>query len=167
MSVLTLIQRALPFSSWKRKTSSTKGSERDSDRDDLVNPGHQNPNPVSGCSAEAPSTELHCDVSDAVHVAVNQNPDQMDNSAQNESDTESDSDSISEHQTHQSTEPSSSSAPSLFRGVSWSSIVRNECRWSTQQEKQLHMAEKQLARCQKAWSSEQELWLGYVGFFPC
>lgn len=162
MSVLTLIQRAIPLPFWKRKPSSTKGSERDSDRDVLAHPSHQDSNPVFGCSAESPSAELHCDVPSTVHVAVNQNPDQVDDSAQDETDSDPDSDSISEHQTHQSTEPSNSSAPALFRGVSWSSIVRNECRWSNQQEKQLHIAQKQLARCQKAWSSEQELWLGYV-----
>lgn len=166
MSLLTLVQRVFPFSFWKRRNSSTKGSERDSDRDDLVNRDHQDSNPVFGCSAEPPSPELHCDVPNAVHVAVNQipEPEQVDDSAQTEVDTDSDSDSISEHQIQECTEPGNSSAPSLFRGVSWASIVRTECRWSNQQEKQLYMAEKQLARCQKAWSSEQELWLGYVRF---
>ncbi|KAJ5155904.1 hypothetical protein N7492_008707 [Penicillium capsulatum] len=164
MSVLTLVQRILPISFWKRKTSSTKGKERDADRDDLAHPSDQDSNPAFGSNAEAPSTTLHCDVSDAVHVAVNPSPEKTNGPRQGhvDTDSESDSDSISEAQIRQTTDPVNSSAPALFRGVSWASIVRTETRWSNQQEKQLLMAEKQLARCQKAWSSEQELWLSYI-----
>lgn len=57
---------------------------------------------------------------------------------------------------------SSGSRSRLVRIVSWASIVGDRSRWTMEQERELAMAESQLARCQKAWSSEQELWLAYV-----
>ncbi|KAE8149745.1 hypothetical protein BDV25DRAFT_140527 [Aspergillus avenaceus] len=54
---------------------------------------------------------------------------------------------------------SSSSRNRLGRVVSWASVVCDQCRWTTEQERQLAVARRELARCQKAWSSEQELWL--------
>ena len=36
------------------------------------------------------------------------------------------------------------------------------CRWTLEQERELQIAEQELARCQRAWSSEQEVWLAYV-----
>ncbi|KAI9934300.1 hypothetical protein ASPWEDRAFT_170074 [Aspergillus wentii DTO 134E9] len=51
----------------------------------------------------------------------------------------------------------------LVRVVSWASIARGTCRrWTMEQERELRIAEHELARCQKAWSSEQELWLAYI-----
>lgn len=57
----------------------------------------------------------------------------------------------------------------LVRAVSWASIVRSESRWTAEQESELVRAQRQLGKCQKAWSSEQEVWLSYVCgvFFPC
>lgn len=111
-------------------------------------------------------TSLHCDVSHALHVAVKPGPDQTtspEDSTSELSETDSDSESQVEHDTRRLSHSSASSARArLARVVSWSSIVRSQCRWTNEQEKQLLMAEKQLARCQKAWSSEQELWLAYV-----
>ncbi|KAL4817906.1 hypothetical protein BDW67DRAFT_183200 [Aspergillus spinulosporus] len=46
------------------------------------------------------------------------------------------------------------------RIVSWDGVkdqARN--RWTTEQEEKLEHARAELARCQKAWSSEQEVWL--------
>ncbi|KAL4897304.1 hypothetical protein BDV59DRAFT_198701 [Aspergillus ambiguus] len=57
---------------------------------------------------------------------------------------------------------SSSSRARLARIVSWASIVGDRNRWTMEQERELAIAESQLARCQKAWSSEQELWLAYI-----
>ncbi|EAW09877.1 uncharacterized protein ACLA_040930 [Aspergillus clavatus NRRL 1] len=57
---------------------------------------------------------------------------------------------------------SSSSKRRLVRVVSWTSIAdRASARWTIAQERELAIAEQELARCQKAWSSEQELWLEY------
>lgn len=39
---------------------------------------------------------------------------------------------------------------------------RPRCRWTMEQERELCIAYQELARCQKAWSSEQEIWLKYV-----
>jgi hypothetical protein len=50
------------------------------------------------------------------------------------------------------------------RAVSWASIVRNRDRWSVKHEMELLHAQKQLDKCQKAWSSEQEVWMVYVCF---
>ncbi|KAL5364337.1 hypothetical protein BJX96DRAFT_131799 [Aspergillus floccosus] len=61
-----------------------------------------------------------------------------------------------------SSSSSSSSRSRLVRIVSWASIVGDRSRWTMEQERELAIAESQLARCQKAWSSEQELWLAYI-----
>ncbi|KAJ5692901.1 hypothetical protein N7462_002324 [Penicillium macrosclerotiorum] len=109
-------------------------------------------------------TTLHCDVSDSLHIAVKQSSDPTTSSQlppDTSSETESDSDPGYEVQ-NQSEASKPLARPHLARAVSWSSIVRSRCRWTSKQEKELLMAEKQLARCQKAWSSEQELWLAYI-----
>lgn len=56
----------------------------------------------------------------------------------------------------------SSKQAALARVVSWAKIVGDGCRWTKEQAQQLAVAERELARCQKAWSSEQEVWLAYV-----
>ena len=52
------------------------------------------------------------------------------------------------------------------RIITWhlddTAIAPGYCRWSLEQERELQIAEQELARCQKAWSSEQEVWLAYV-----
>lgn len=60
------------------------------------------------------------------------------------------------------------------RIISWrldnNKMVPGRCRWTLEQEKRLQAAQQQLARCQKAWSSEQEVWLKHVRPFlspPC
>lgn len=58
----------------------------------------------------------------------------------------------------------SSSGTGLVRIVSWASLVGDRCRWTMEQERKLAIARSELARCQKAWSSEQELWLAHVCF---
>jgi hypothetical protein len=50
--------------------------------------------------------------------------------------------------------------------VSWDGVkdrVRTP-RWTAEQERKLVNARAELARCQKAWSSEQELWLKCVSW---
>lgn len=158
MPVITFVQRALPFSlPWKRRQSTSKEREpklESQDRDSHVEPTSDNQ------SAAQPSTTLHRDVS-SVHIAVKQPPDQTtDPDASTGSET--DSDSESEYQTHRLSDPKPCAREQLTRAVSWASIVRSHCRWTKEQEKQLVMAEKHLRRCQKAWSSEQEVWLAYV-----
>ncbi|KAB8259158.1 hypothetical protein BDV32DRAFT_150686 [Aspergillus pseudonomiae] len=61
-----------------------------------------------------------------------------------------------------SSSSSSSSRSRLVRVVSWASIVCDRCRWTAEQERDLAIARSELGRCQKAWSSEQELWLSYI-----
>ncbi|PWY80364.1 hypothetical protein BO94DRAFT_587817 [Aspergillus sclerotioniger CBS 115572] len=56
----------------------------------------------------------------------------------------------------------SSSRTGLVRIVSWASLVGDRCRWTMEQERKLAIARSELARCQKAWSSEQELWLAHI-----
>ncbi|KAL4748154.1 hypothetical protein BDW72DRAFT_205871 [Aspergillus terricola var. indicus] len=46
------------------------------------------------------------------------------------------------------------------RIVSWDGVKEQaRSRWTTEQEEKLEHARAELARCQKAWSSEQEVWL--------
>lgn len=56
------------------------------------------------------------------------------------------------------------------RIISWrlddNKMVPGRCRWTLEQEKRLQAAQQQLARCQKAWSSEQEVWLKHVCYCP-
>ncbi|KAJ5132576.1 hypothetical protein N7448_006734 [Penicillium atrosanguineum] len=159
MSVITIVQRALPFSlPWKRRHSTTKEKESDSESPDLA--FHED-ELFGNQFTDSPGTTLHYDVSDAVHIAVKQPLDDTTNP--DASGPESNSDSDSEHETHQFSDNSQARArEQLCRAVSWASIVRSQCRWSREQERQLWIAEKELRRCQKAWSSEQEVWLAYI-----
>ncbi|OJJ75913.1 hypothetical protein ASPBRDRAFT_38247 [Aspergillus brasiliensis CBS 101740] len=56
----------------------------------------------------------------------------------------------------------SSSRTGLVRVVSWASLAGDRCRWTMEQERRLAIARSELARCQKAWSSEQELWIAQI-----
>lgn len=162
MSVIAIVQRALPFSlPWKRRQSTSK--EKDPELKSPDQESHEEP-PPGNQSAEHPCTTVHCDVSDAVHIAVRQAPDQTTNP--DASSSETDSGSESEYQARRLPDGRACARGQLSRAVSWASIVRNHCRWTKEQEKQLVIAEKQLKRCQKAWSSEQEVWLAYVRV-PC
>ncbi|KAJ5925717.1 hypothetical protein N7454_008356 [Penicillium verhagenii] len=159
MAVLTIVQRALPFP-WKRRSSAistgSKGKEKEDELDFELNLDHDSDlyfhekSPGTEFAA-IPRPSMHSDVSDTLHVAVKKSP-------VNFSDCDSDSESEIDQQ-----EASSSSSRARFgRMVNWASIVRSRCRWTQEQEKELQGAEKQLARCQRAWSSEQELWLSYI-----
>ncbi|RAK98253.1 uncharacterized protein BO80DRAFT_362209 [Aspergillus ibericus CBS 121593] len=70
--------------------------------------------------------------------------------------------SPSESDLGHSSSSSSSSRTGLVRIVSWASLVGDRCRWTMEQERKLAIARSELARCQKAWSSEQELWLAHI-----
>ncbi|KAH2841034.1 hypothetical protein KXV85_001783 [Aspergillus fumigatus] len=76
-------------------------------------------------------------------------------------DTFSDSDSDSDIW-RSSNHPHNGNRKRLVRIVSFKSIAHNRSRWSSSQERELAIAQHELARCQKAWSSEQELWLEYI-----
>ncbi|KAL3466177.1 hypothetical protein BJX64DRAFT_23217 [Aspergillus heterothallicus] len=59
-------------------------------------------------------------------------------------------------------DPLDMSRPALEhrRLVSWDGVKeRVRTRWTAEQERKLVNARAELARCQKAWSSEQEIWL--------
>ncbi|EAW21249.1 uncharacterized protein NFIA_064130 [Aspergillus fischeri NRRL 181] len=70
-------------------------------------------------------------------------------------DAEADAGSSSNH-------PHNGKRKRLVRIVSFKSIAHDRSRWSSSQERELAIAQHELARCQKAWSSEQELWLEYI-----
>lgn len=164
MPVFTLVQRALPFP-WMRRSSTDKGKGKEdvlvlhlqsSDHDSDLSFQETS----IGTQIATPCPPLHRDVSDDLHIAVKQSPGQTidpHESCSEYSDAESDSGP-------EINEQGSSSSPRarVGRVVNWASIVRSRCRWTHEQENELLGAEKQLARCQKAWSSEQELWLSYV-----
>jgi hypothetical protein len=179
MSVITIVHRA--FASglpWKRRPSTDKGKGKETDTD-VSSSGRDSHEHIHFGTHDADISgmtlhPLHCDVSPALHVAVKpsldpttrpeDSPDYPDESGSFA--TDSDAESQVEHETRFPSHSSASSArANLARVVSWASIVRSRCRWTKEQEKELLMAEKQLARCQKAWSSEQELWLAYVRVF--
>lgn len=179
MSAFTLVYRALPFSlPWKRRPStsvtSNKGKEKEAEVQ-LEESDYISPPKIQHClpNVEIPDLPAHRDISHDLHIAVKQRLDQKTtrNDAQSDDSeagyaSDSDSDSHSDCKTHHLAEKCEISArPRLARVVSWASIVRSQCRWTSDQEKKLEDAERQLARCQKAWSSEQELWLAYVCFY--
>ncbi|KAJ5684038.1 uncharacterized protein N7477_000383 [Penicillium maclennaniae] len=158
MSVITIVQRALPFSlPWKRRHTTNKEKDLDPESPDLA--FHED-ELFGNQLTDSPGTTLHYDVSDAVHVAVKQPLDDTTNP--DASGPESDTDSESEYETRLSDHSQVGTREQLGRAVNWASIVRSHSRWTTKQERQLWIAEKELRRCQKAWSSEQEVWLAYV-----
>ncbi|KAJ5293709.1 hypothetical protein N7508_008530 [Penicillium antarcticum] len=169
MTMFTIVQRALPPLSlpWRRR-SSLKGKSPETDFDLTNNGTDTEPN---GPNAEhIASTDLHSDVSPSsplqAHLAVRDDARESAEFLQpicatpsNMSELESDSTSA---RCSRSTEKARSARAECARAVSWASIVRSQCRWTFEQEKELLHAQRQLARCQKAWSSEQELWLTCV-----
>ncbi|KAJ5792722.1 uncharacterized protein N7503_008700 [Penicillium pulvis] len=163
MPVLTIVQR-LPFP-WMRRSSTDKGKGKEEEPSlDLGSSDHDSDLYFQESSVGAlfatPCPPLHRDVSDDLHIAVKQSPDQtIDPHETGSQYSDSESDSGSEIDEQESPSPSRTR---VGRVVNWSSIVRSRCRWTHEQEKELLGAEKQLARCQKAWSSEQELWLSYI-----
>lgn len=175
MSVFTLVQRALPFPlSWKRRpsASSSKGKEKDDDlyfnTSDHDSDLYHDPEKFGIPFTEVPRSPLH---SDTVHIAVKQKAissfavkSEYSPSEYSETVPEPVSEFDPPRNKGQvlSLSRSRSRSTRFGREVSWASIVRSRCRWTSEQEKELLMAEKQLARCQKAWSSEQELWISYI-----
>lgn len=176
MSVFTFVQRALPLPlAWKRRPSASKGKEKGIDLDDAFEIDIQSPTTASKVSfaenapepltAKIPNPSLPSDVPHALQVAVKQSPSHA-ASADDLSDAlhATNSDPVSDSQAYSFPDLPRSSSPraQLVRAVSWASIVRSQCRWTAEQEQELLRAEKQLARCQRAWSSEQELWISHV-----
>ncbi|CAP92493.1 Pc13g14240 [Penicillium rubens Wisconsin 54-1255] len=167
MSVFTIVHRALPplSLSWKRRTS-LKGKAPELE----AHPNEKNPilsDPNSSPRAQnSESTSVHRDVHGHVQVAVKTNshhdtPTPQSTSSAPENITSAAPDSSSEGRTHCSRQARPTRAQ-LARAVSWASIIRSRDRWTAEQEKELVHAQRQLGRYQKAWSSEQEVWLSYV-----
>lgn len=144
MSVFTIVHRALPpLSLWKRRTS-LKGKSpcteiEISEKNNLPEP---NDNGL-----------MHHDVH-TVQVAVRGNAD--------EKKTQPSPEDLPEPECRASSSETLPTRAQLARAVSWASIVRSQDRWTAEQEKELVHAQRQLEKCQKAWSSEQEVWLVYV-----
>ncbi|KOS40287.1 hypothetical protein ACN38_g8858 [Penicillium nordicum] len=169
MSVFTIVHRALPPLSlpWKRRTS-LKGKSPElqilSEKDTIlpnspsisITPHVQNNEPLF----------MHRDAHGPVQVAVkahadHETPTPQSTSSAPENIPDPASDSTSENRVHYSSQTRSIQTQ-LARAVSWASIIRSRDRWTVEQERELVHAQRQLGRCQKAWSSEQEVWLSYV-----
>lgn len=167
MSVFTIVHRALPPLSlpWKRRTS-LKGkspeleilSEKDTvlSNSPSISPHAHNNEPIF----------MHRDVHGPVQVAVkahanHETPTPQSASSAPENILDPVSDSTSENRVHYSSQ-TRPTRPQLARAVSWASIIRSRDRWTVEQERELVHAQRQLERCQKAWSSDQEVWLSYV-----
>ena len=96
--------------------------------------------------------------------------DEYDNGAHiSEDENASDADSLYDDDDYD--DSNSSSKPRTVRIISWQlgdltqTQTPGRCRWTLEQERELQLAQQELARCQKAWSSEQEVWLKQV-FIP-
>ncbi|KAJ5950277.1 uncharacterized protein N7479_008690 [Penicillium vulpinum] len=172
MSVFTIVHRALPPLSlpWKRRTS-LKGKSPE------VEIHLSEKNPILSDSSFSPHAHnnetivMHRDVYGPVQVAVKSNAQKTD-ALHNKPIPQpilsapeiipaSASDSTSESRVRYSDQTRPTRAQ-LVRAVSWASIIRSRDRWTAEQERELVHAQRQLGRCQKAWSSEQEVWLSYV-----
>jgi hypothetical protein len=125
---------------------------------------HDYDDDVCSCTDTNTNTETDTDASSVSSLdpdlAVKAHP------ADPESHADADAGSSSSTQPHtgNSNSNSTSTRKRLVRIVSFKSIAHNSTRWSSSRERELAIAEHELARCQKAWSSEQELWLEYVGY---
>lgn len=179
MSVFTIVHRALPPLPlpWKRRTSpSLKGKapalEITLNEKSPHIPESKSNSPGPGPHAEnndnqdTHSRPMHRDVHSAAQVAVKS--DAREHPITHQPPTPGPektpvpaSDSSSERRASCS-EHARRARDQLARAVSWASIVRSECRWTAEQERELLRAQRQLGRCQKAWSSEQEVWLSCV-----
>ncbi|KAJ5561499.1 hypothetical protein N7535_004039 [Penicillium sp. DV-2018c] len=174
MSVLTIVHRALPPLSlpWRRRTS-LKGKAPDlqilNEKDYL--PDH--PHPLSPGPSLSPTEEhnhnqsvMHRDALTPVQIAVKSDAPEHNDTHQSatcfsDDITPADSDSSPESRASSSNQ-GSRMRTQIARAIGWASIVRSRPRWTEEQEVELVRAQRQLGRCQKAWSSEQEVWLSYV-----
>ncbi|KAJ5519668.1 hypothetical protein N7463_000121 [Penicillium fimorum] len=155
MSVFTIVHRALPPLSlpWKRRTSL-----KDKSPVEILS----EKNPILSDSITNTQNEtvfMHRDVHGPVQIAVN--TDAHHKPTQSSENTPAPSDSTPESRVCYSGQVRPTRAQ-LDRAVSWASIIRSRDRWTDEQERELVRAQRQLGRCQKAWSSEQEVWLSYV-----
>ncbi|CAG8148781.1 unnamed protein product [Penicillium nalgiovense] len=167
MSVFTIVHRALPPLSlpWKRQTS-LKGKAPElgthlNGNKSILPDSNSNPHAQNNESISMPR-----DVHGHVQVAVKTNahhiaPTLQSTSSALEHIAGAASDSSPECRAHYSNQARPTRAQ-LARAVSWASIIRSRDRWTAEQERELVHAQRQLERCQKAWSSEQEVWLSYV-----
>ncbi|KAJ5861748.1 uncharacterized protein N7529_009058 [Penicillium soppii] len=160
MSVFTIVHRAIPPLPWKRRTS-LKGKSHLKVHEIEISEKNDIPEPTPESDSE-PS--MHRDVYKTVQIAVRNDAREdpiRSQSAPPTPENKPNPDSASAPESR----ASSSAAPTraqLTRAVSWASIVRSRDRWTVEQERELVHAQRQLERCQKAWSSEQEVWLAYV-----
>ncbi|KAK4861711.1 hypothetical protein LT330_003746 [Penicillium expansum] len=167
MSVFTIVHRALPPLTlpWKRRTS-LKGKSPDLEIHlSEKNPIMSDPDIIPQVQNNEPIV-MHRDVHGPVQVAVNTHANHNTPTPQSAPSAPEDiphpvADPTSEDRVHYSSQTRPTRAQ-LARAVSWASIIRSRDRWTVEQERELVNAQRQLGRCQKAWSSEQEVWLSYV-----
>lgn len=100
---------------------------------------------------DSPYSSYSDDDDDAIHISEDEGP----NSSQSDDDNDDDEYGAT-----------SSSRYKRVRIISWRldnhKMRPGRCRWTLEQERRLQVAQQELARCQKAWSSEQEVWLKHV-----
>lgn len=121
-------------------------------------------NPTATTTATTTTTTtLNNDTDDAVHLDARDLTDAKSSSTfdddviSDDSELEAESGSGFEH------EHEHASGKSRVRIITWHlDDSPGGCRWTLEQERELHIALQHLDRCQKAWSSEQEVWLAYV-----
>ncbi|KAF7719773.1 Uncharacterized protein PECH_006874 [Penicillium ucsense] len=172
MPVLAAVQRAFPLGlSWKRRPSADKGKARET-----VSPSYPLDHvfqdgaihlEMKSANVSGPFS-LHGDDSHSLHIAVKPAADHPNQYLCSDEflrkSVADDSDFEWEDYPPASVRTASARAR-LSRVVHWASIVQSQSRWTHEQEKRLRLAQKQLAICQKAWSSEQELWLDHVRLY--
>ncbi|KAF9251854.1 hypothetical protein DTO013E5_1123 [Penicillium roqueforti] len=169
MSVFTIVYRALPPLPlpWKRRTSLKGKSPELEIHIDEKNPGSSDSDISPHAEDQHNGTVfMHRDVHGPVQVAVKTHAHHNAPTPQSLSSTPDNipgpaSGPASECRVHYSSQARPTRAQ-LDRAVSWASIIRSRDRWTAEQERELVHAKRQLGRCQKAWSSEQEVWLTYV-----
>ncbi|KAF7168463.1 hypothetical protein CNMCM6106_003651 [Aspergillus hiratsukae] len=118
---------------------------------------HDYDDDVCSCSCTDTNTDTDTDASSvsSPDLAVKAQPADADADAGSSS-------SSSSTRPHTGNGNGTSNRKRLVRIVSFKSIAHDSTRWSSARERELAIAEHELARCQKAWSSEQELWLEYM-----
>ena len=169
MSVFTIVYRALPPLPlpWKRRTSLKGKSPELEIHLDEKNPGSSDSDISPHAEDQNNGTVfMHRDVHGPVQVAVKTHAHHDTPAPQSLSSTPDNipgpaSGPASECRVHYSSQARPTRAQ-FARAVSWASIIRSRDRWTAEQERELVRAKRQLGRCQKAWSSEQEVWLTYV-----
>lgn len=154
MSVFTLVQRTLILP-WRRHSSRHKEK-------DIQSPNSSSKDNILFKDTHLKPTLLMSDVK-VLHITMKQDRDTGTSAKDSATEIhEADSDSENEY-LHRCPKTTGNHARTrVHRVVNWARLSIPNARWTSTQEQELLNARIQLTRCQKAWSSEQEVWLDYV-----